>query len=576
MSEHKLNCETCGGALEYSADGLSAVCPYCGNKYNFAGEKSEALTLALNRANEMRAACDFDDAIREYKLITRGNPRDAEAWWGLALSIYGIEYVRDSRTGTLVPTCRRTVCRSILQDENFLNAVKYAAPAQAEVYRERAKVIDRLQRAIILRQREEEDYDVFICYRSADEAGRPTRERTVARRIYDELSRRGIKTFFSEVTLKSRLGEDFEPIIYKALYSCKFFILVACSEENLNTAWVKNEWSRFRDREEEEHLSGACCAVFDNMPLSALPPFLRSQQGVNLAKYPAGGYEIELADSIQSRFFSKYAPRGGQSAGKKDISSLADILSRAERDLKDEMYESAAEKFQRAIDTDPLCAQAWWGSFLAEHNAYSAGLAAQNMTYEYALALKNDKNLKNAELYGDSETVAKVQSFRKMCAFRCNELAVQAQSRAEESRRKLDGLSAERKKLASEREKLFRRMEKRRKDASRNPKFVTRSLILCAVFIFLFFAMMSAVAKTPVLAYVGLGMLAMCIFSATISGMAVKYNVKTAGEEAQRLQSRISDIDLEMDKMSGRREQLEREYSENNKMADAFRSVFKN
>ena len=88
--------------------------------------------------------------------------------------------------------------------------------------------------------------------------------------------------------------------------------------------------------------------------------------------------------------------------------------------------------------------------------------------------------------------------------------------------------------------------------------------------------MMSAVAKTPVLAYVGLGMLAMCIFSATISGMAVKNNVKTAGEEAQRLQSRISDIDSEMDKMSGRREQLEREYSENNKMADAFRSVFKN
>ena len=132
------------------------VCPYCGNKYNFAGEKSEALTLALNRANEMRAACDFDDAIREYKLITRGNPRDAEAWWGLALSIYGIEYVRDSRTGTLVPTCPQNCLPQHIAGRKLSQCCKIRGARPGEVYRERAKVIDRLQRAIILRQREEE------------------------------------------------------------------------------------------------------------------------------------------------------------------------------------------------------------------------------------------------------------------------------------------------------------------------------------------------------------------------------------------------------------------------------------
>ena len=159
--------------MQYSPDGLTAVCPYCGNKYNFAGAKSEALSLALNRAGALRIACDFDGAIREYKLITDRNPGDSEAWWGLALSKYGIEYVRDSRTGQLVPTCRRTVAGSILSDEYFLNAVKHASPAQAESYKKRAAVIDRLQQAIKRRMADEQDFDVFLSFRSSDAGRQP-------------------------------------------------------------------------------------------------------------------------------------------------------------------------------------------------------------------------------------------------------------------------------------------------------------------------------------------------------------------------------------------------------------------
>ena len=43
----------------------------------------------------------------------------------------------------------------------------------------------------------EEDFDVFLCFRSTDDGGRPTKERVVARRIYDALTLRGIKTFMS-------------------------------------------------------------------------------------------------------------------------------------------------------------------------------------------------------------------------------------------------------------------------------------------------------------------------------------------------------------------------------------------
>ena len=397
MEKLLLTCETCGGVLNYVADGKSAVCPFCGNEYFFKEEKSEALILALNRANAYRLANDFDGAITEYKLVAERNPSDAEAFWGLAISTYGIEYVEDPRTKKRVPTCRRTVIKSILEDENYIKALENASDEQKEVYERCAAVIDRLQKNIKRRLEDEEDFDVFISFKSTDENGNPTKERGVARRIYDELTKRKIKTFFSEVTLRDRIGEDFEPIIFKALYSCKFFILVAASEENMNSAWVKNEWSRYRDRVFDENLSGAGCAVFEGIKPSALPAFLRGQ-GINLAKYPAGGYEIEIADALSLKFgltkkndeaeeirrqieeqkrvqkaleeklkavsSSSAAPAAGAGA------TVNSLLMRAKQESGDGDFAKATSYYNKVLDADPVNFEAWLGLFFVtrEHD----------------------------------------------------------------------------------------------------------------------------------------------------------------------------------------------------------------
>ncbi|MCD8040572.1 MAG: TIR domain-containing protein [Clostridia bacterium] len=363
-------CSRCGGTLEF-INGLSAVCPFCGCRYTFKDEKKQALALSLARANAYLTNCDYDGAINEYGAIIADYPENAEANWGLALSRYGIEYVKDSRTDKLIPTCRRTVKQSILQDENYLAAVKYSDPKQAELYTQQAKIIDRLQREIKRKMSEEDDFDVFICYRSADENGNPTRERTVARRIYNELTSRGIKTFFSEVTLNGRLGDDYEPIIYKALYSCKFFILVALSEENINTPWVKNEWSRYRDRQEEEGISGACCAVFEGSALN-LPPFMRSVQGVNLAKYPAGGYEIEIADNLCTRL-GKSKINKGYSLGNDVYGDVKKYLTDGETELACGRFIKAAASFSKAVELDGRCGDAWLGALMADLEVRSYG-----------------------------------------------------------------------------------------------------------------------------------------------------------------------------------------------------------
>ena len=454
MEKHLLTCETCGGVLNYAADGKSAVCPFCGNEYYFKEEKSEALVLALNRANAYRLSNDFDGAITEYKLVAERNPSDAEAFWGLAISTYGIEYVEDPRTKKRVPTCRRTVKKSILEDENYLKALENATKEQKEVYERRAAVIDRLQKNIKRRLEDEEDFDVFISFKSTDEEGKPTKERGIARRIYDELTKRKIKTFFSEVTLRDRIGEDFEPIIFKALYSCKFFILVATSEENMNSAWVKNEWSRYRDRVFDENLSGAGCAVFEGIKPSALPPFLRGQ-GINLAKYPAGGYEIEIADALSLKFgltkkndeaeeirrqleeqrkafeeqqkaleerlkavsSSSAAPASGAGA------TVNSLLMRAKQEGENGDFVKATSYYNKVLDADPVNFEAWLGLFFSTQNTTEEkGLIfrkeSSNATQFYESEKENERLLSaikgkyfsNAKKYADAEQMKRIQA----------------------------------------------------------------------------------------------------------------------------------------------------------------------
>ncbi|MCD8372073.1 MAG: TIR domain-containing protein [Clostridia bacterium] len=573
-----LNCETCGGILNYSPDGLHAVCPYCGNEYYFKNRKGEALSLALNRANLLRRSCDFDGAITEYKLILSADGEDAEARWGLALSEYGIEYVEDSRTKKLIPTCRRTVRKSILEDENYLAAIKYAEPKQAESYMAEAKVIDRLQRDIKRRMDEEEDFDVFLCFRSSDDLGFPTRERSVARRIYDELEKRGIKTFFSEVTLKDRIGDDYEPIIYKALYSCKFFILIATSEENINAPWVKNEWSRFRDRQAEEGLSGACCAVFEGVPLSSLPSFLRSAQGVNLAKYPANGYEIEIADNLSRRFKeSKKDPYGEKPEDLSDNMADEDmpadlrvILDRAQISLDDEIYSAAMDDYQKALKLYPKCGYAWWGYFLASQNANSAALAAQKTDYERAETLSTDRYLRNAERFGSARLRAKIASYKKMCSYRCGELADECGKKIEKLEKEIEDNNAALAEIAKKKDDIAKKRERAAKlgnDA--NYKKVKRMINLVFAIMIIFLVVIAAFTSDTLFIMAGLWLLMFVIMTIMLS-----FSRKTAKQQVDELGRQVSGYYARENALRQQNEKAESELEEEKRRQKAFKGVF--
>ena len=112
-------CKMCGGDLDVT-EGVNVVeCDYCGTNQTVPYADNEKKVNLFNRANRLRIANEFDKAAGIYESIAAEFPEEAEAYWGICLCKYGIEYVDDPKTAKKIPTCHRTSFESIFNDGNF-------------------------------------------------------------------------------------------------------------------------------------------------------------------------------------------------------------------------------------------------------------------------------------------------------------------------------------------------------------------------------------------------------------------------------------------------------------------------
>ena len=140
---------------------------------------------------------------------------------------YGIEYVDDPKTGKKIPTCHRTQYKSIFDDVDYQAAIENSDVIAKKMYQDEAEVINRIQKGILSISQKEEPFDVFICYKETDNSGKRTRDSVIAQQIYEELTQKKYKVFFSRVTLESKLGTQYEPYIFAALNSAKIMLSLA-------------------------------------------------------------------------------------------------------------------------------------------------------------------------------------------------------------------------------------------------------------------------------------------------------------------------------------------------------------
>lgn len=238
-------CKICGGDVSVDRATGIAVCEYCGTKQVLPQFSDNSSKRLYESGHHYLQNGEYDKAEAVFNQLLAINPQDAEIYWDLVLCKYGVTFVKDPKTEKYIPTCNRTHYESVLNDKNYQNALKYSDAEQMEFYRENAETINHIQKGILTVSKKEKPFDVFISYKETDSEGNRTKDSIAAQELYEKLTESGYKVFFSRITLENKIGTEYEPYIYAALYSSKVMLTVCSSKENIESPWVRNEWSRF-------------------------------------------------------------------------------------------------------------------------------------------------------------------------------------------------------------------------------------------------------------------------------------------------------------------------------------------
>ena len=161
-----IRCKMCGGDLQITEGSTVCECEYCGTKQTVPTLDNEKKLTLFSRAGRLLRNCEFDKASGVFESIVAEFPEEAEAYWGLVLCKYGIEYVDDPSEHKRVPTVNRAQYISVLSDEDYKEAHRLADAYQRDIYQSEAKAIDEIQKGILEISNKEDPFDVFICYKS--------------------------------------------------------------------------------------------------------------------------------------------------------------------------------------------------------------------------------------------------------------------------------------------------------------------------------------------------------------------------------------------------------------------------
>lgn len=400
-----IKCKMCGGNLNVTEGVSVAECEYCGTVQTVPSADNEKKLTLFSRANRLRMACEFDKAAGVYETIVAEFPTEAEAYWGLVLCKYGIEYVDDPATGKKVPTCHRSSFDSVMDDSDFEQACENADAVSRRVYRDEAKAIEEIRKGIVEVSGKEAPYDIFICYKEADEKGDRTIDSVIAQDVYDALTAKGYRVFFSRITLEDKLGTEYEPYIFAALNSAKIMLVLGSDYEYFNAVWVKNEWSRYLKlmaKDKSKHL----IPCFKGVDAYDIPKEFQKFQAQDMGKVGAiqdllrGIDKLLVGDRTSQTSYVQTDRASGPTA--------SSLLRRGNIFLEDENWESADDYFNKVLDIEPECAEAYLGKFLS-----SCKLTSLEQFCDISFNLDTSKDFVRAERFASSDLSCKLRNLRE-------------------------------------------------------------------------------------------------------------------------------------------------------------------
>ena len=293
-------CKTCGEPLDLNLAQNGVVkCAICGSSFTLPkADASQKVLDFLSQGEHDLDTGKFEDAYTAFSKACELDKTEPEAYWGMALAEFKIQYLKDEVNNRLQPICHDVSDNVFSDGVNFLKATRYATEAQRAEYERRAEEINYIKNEFYKIESSGTKYDCFICVKVTDDKGGRTVDYKHADDIYFELKGKGYKPFFSERELIGVTGADYEARILYALKSAECMLVVCFDEAYLRTKWVKNEYTRFLKLvNDEEKESDSIALVFGNRPIEKLPGKKGKIQGIALNSLTAMERIVSFVDN---------------------------------------------------------------------------------------------------------------------------------------------------------------------------------------------------------------------------------------------------------------------------------------
>ena len=395
-------CKMCGGSLAIKEGMTICECGFCGSVQTVPQLDTEKKIHLFSRANRLLRACEFDKAYGVFETIVSEYPEEAEAYWGLLLCKYGIEYVDDPGTGKKVPTCHRSSFDSIMDDSDFEMVMECSDTVSRAVYRDEAKTIETQRIGINEVSSQEAPYDIFICYKETDDAGNRTIDSVIAQDVYKALVEKGYKVFFSRISLEDKLGQEYEPYIFAALHSAKIMLVFGTDYEYFNAVWVKNEWSRFLSLI-EKGAKKTLIPCFKGIDAYDMPKEFARLQAQDMGKVGATQDLIRAIEKIMgTKNQNTDANQGVVKEG--DLTKIG-LIKRAFMFITCEEWSHAKNYAEKVLDIDPEDGEAYLVKAMADLRVSHLGLLNDVTAFE------NNANTQKALRYGNESLRADINGY---------------------------------------------------------------------------------------------------------------------------------------------------------------------
>lgn len=333
-------CRMCGALLELPGMARTCKCKSCGVLQSVPFLDNKEISDACKNAERLRREGHFDKALELLNGLILLEPTDADLYWAAALCRYGVSFSDDKLT------VKNALAKSLLSDEDYKTALKFADDTQRAIMESAAARIDEIRRKSAEAPLVGSGCDIILCCKRDELRARISAKLTAAGYVVcDDPQNEALLESAKAVLVVGETAEDF---------------YYASNADDPQTLPHDNSYNACVDADKLFASGKAVIPVCRGLSPKDLPAELRRLQACDMDKL---GWESDIL-SVLSVIFGRSA------AGVPPSSSSNPMLRRIYIMLDDGDFSGADRISSQLIEKEKnnprICAEAYLAKLLCE------------------------------------------------------------------------------------------------------------------------------------------------------------------------------------------------------------------